>query len=140
MQLQYTTNFSNAKTQNRTKSPCFFPLKGLKTPTKAPISDALPLPNAHECVPKNHHLFVSWRAFWCKTACLDAENGVYRPFLSNLGKPFSRQSERKAVSLSCITILPPKCSRSEARPRVWSWNRSFVPRVCWIPSSRCDPA
>ena len=99
MQLQYTTNFSNAKTQNRTKSPCFFPLKGLKTPTKAPISDALPLPNAHKCVPKNQHLFVSWRAFWCKTACLDAENGVYRPFLSNLGKPFSRQSERKAVSL-----------------------------------------
>ena len=75
MQLQYTTNFSNAKTQNRTKSPCFFPLKGLKTPTKAPISDALPLPNAHECVPNNQHLFVSWRAFWCKTACLDAENG-----------------------------------------------------------------
>ena len=58
MQLQYTTNFSNAKTQNRTKSPCFFPLKGLKKHTKVPLSDAFPLPDGHESVSKNRHSYL----------------------------------------------------------------------------------
>lgn len=59
MQLQYTTNnFSNAKTQNRTKSPCFFPLKGLKKHAKAPLSNAFALLIVHESVSKKHRSYL----------------------------------------------------------------------------------